>query len=131
MKFGLKQTTIEKICAVFAHYPQVEQAVLYGSRAKGSYRTGSDIDLTLCGGADLTMDVLYRIINKLDDLLLPYTIDVSIFNNITDSDVVEYIQRVGVIFYDKTKDKISYSDEPVGDVRVIPDFLPSPSELAS
>ncbi len=99
MKYGLPDTTIQKICAVLARYPQVEQALLYGSRAKGAYKNGSDIDLTLRGGAGLTLNVLYKIMEELDDLLLPYTIDLSIFATISDPDVVEHIQRVGVVFY--------------------------------
>ncbi|MBN2392825.1 MAG: nucleotidyltransferase domain-containing protein [Anaerolineae bacterium] len=101
MKFGLPDSTFEKICGVLADYPPVEKAVLYGSRAKGNYKNGSDIDLTLHGGADLTRSVLYRILDDLDDLLLPYTIDLSIFSSISDADVIEHIQRVGVTFYQK------------------------------
>lgn len=101
LHFGLKESTIQKICAVFARYPQVEKAVLYGSRAKGNYKNGSDIDLTLCGGADLTLGVQYKIMEELDDLLLPYTIDLSIFRDISDPDVVEHIRRLGVPFYEK------------------------------
>jgi predicted nucleotidyltransferase len=93
----------EKIRAVLSRYPQVEQAILYGSRAKGNYRNGSDIDLTLRGGADLTLSVVYRILNDLDDLLLPYTVHLSIFDHISDRDVIEHIQRVGVVFYEKPK----------------------------
>jgi len=100
-RFGLKEQTIEKIRSVFACYPQVEKAVLYGSRAKGNFKRGSDIDLTLFGGEDLTMDVLYRIMSEADDLLLPYTIDLSIFHQISDPDVIDHIRRVGVVFYDK------------------------------
>ncbi len=100
MKFGLNEPTIERIRAVFAKYPQVEKVVLYGSRAKGNYRNGSDIDLTLFG-ADLTLDALHKMMGEIDDLLLPYTIDLSIFNQISDRDVIEHIQRVGVTFYEK------------------------------
>jgi predicted nucleotidyltransferase len=110
MRFGLKNVTIKKICAVFSRYPQVEKAVIYGSRAKGNYKHGSDIDLTLCGNADLTLKVLYKIMNELDDLLLPYTIDLSIFSDISDPDVVEHIQRVGVIFYARDDVKLKGSD---------------------
>lgn len=105
MKYGLSEATIQKIHAVFARYPQVAKAVLYGSRAKGTYKNGSDIDLTLSGGSDLTLDVLYRISNELDELLLPYTIDLSIFYDISDSDVIEHIRRVGVTFYEKEDQK--------------------------
>ena len=47
---GLSEPVILKICEVFKRYPQVEKAVLYGSRAKAAHKTGSDIDLTLHGG---------------------------------------------------------------------------------
>ena len=88
LRFGLKEATIQKICAVLTRYPQVERAILYGSRAKGNYKNGSDIDLTLRGGADLTLRVLYRIMDEIDDLLLPYTIDLSIYADISDPDVI-------------------------------------------
>lgn len=103
-RFGLKETTIQKICGVFAKYPQVEKAVLYGSRAKGNYKTGSDIDLTLFGGEDLTLEILYRIMDEIDDLLLPYTSDLSIFQHISDPDVTEHIQRVGIVFYQSAEE---------------------------
>lgn len=105
MKFGLQETTIEKICSVLVRHPQIEKALLYGSRAKGNYKNGSDIDLTLVGGPDLTMKVQYRIMDEIDDLLLPYTFDLSIFNHISDPDVVDHIQRVGVTFYEKEDKK--------------------------
>lgn len=109
MKYGLKETVIQQICGVLAKHPQVEKAILYGSRAKGNYKNGSDIDLTL-RGADLTLHVLYKIMDELDDLLLPYTIDLSIFSHISDPDVIEHIQRVGMTFYEK----VPVYSEPVG-----------------
>jgi len=102
MKYGLPQSTTQKICSVLSRYPQVEKAILYGSRAKGNYKNGSDIDLTL-HGTDLMLNVIYKILNDLDELLLPYTIDLSIFNDISDTDVSEHIQRVGITFYDKNE----------------------------
>ncbi len=99
---GLPKPVLQKIRAVFAHYPQVEEVVLYGSRAEGLYRNGSDIDLTLCGGADLTLNVLCKIANDLDDLFLPYTIDLSIFHDISDPDLIGHIQRVGVTVYEQS-----------------------------
>ncbi len=102
MKYGLPQSAIQDIGVVLSHYPQVEKAILYGSRAKGNYKNGSDIDLTLHGSKDLTLSVLFKIMDELDDLLLPYTIDLSIFDQISDPDVVEHIQRVGVTFYEKS-----------------------------
>ncbi len=81
--------------------------ILYGSRAKGTHKTGSDIDLTLFGEEDLTLDILYRIMEDLDNLLLPYTFDLSIFNHISDKDMISHIRRVGCTFY-KQKDNRSF-----------------------
>lgn len=102
MKHGLPDSTVQAICKVFARYPEVEKAVLYGSRAMGTYRRGSDIDLTLYGGSDLTLRVLSRILNEVEELLLPYTFDVSIFQDITDPKVLDHIRRVGNLFYEKS-----------------------------
>ena len=101
MKYGLSVQVLEKIRDVFTQYPQVEEAVLYGSRARGDYKNGSDIDLTLRGGDALTHTILSRIANDLDDQLLPYTIDLSIFKNIRNSEMVDQIERVGVALYKK------------------------------
>ena len=100
LRHGLPLEVVRKITAVFTQYPQVKSAALYGSRAKGHFKTGSDIDLTLHGDSDLTLSVLYRILDDLDDLLLPYTIDLSIFHDIVDRDVIDHIQRIGVSFYE-------------------------------
>ena len=100
MKYGLTETTVENICAVFARFPEIEKAILYGSRAKGNFKTGSDIDLTLCGEA-LTSDLRSTIASALDDLLLPYTIDLSIFNEINHVKLREHIERMGVLFYER------------------------------
>lgn len=67
MKYGLSDKTIQKIHSVFAQYPSVEKAILYGSRATCTYRNGSDIDLTLCGEG-LTHSVLSKFDTELDDL---------------------------------------------------------------
>lgn len=100
MRFGLKDEVIEEIQSIFIKYPQIEKAVLYGSRAKGNFKNGSDIDLTLFG-AGLNLNLLYKIENEIDDLLLPYSIDLSIFEQITNTDLIEHIGRAGIVFYVK------------------------------
>ncbi|MBE0504085.1 MAG: nucleotidyltransferase domain-containing protein [Desulfuromonadales bacterium] len=98
--FGLTPDAVEKIRGVFALHPQVERAVLYGSRAKGNYKNGSDIDLTL-HGHDLNLNLLLKILGELDDLLLPWMFDVSIYQQIDNESLREHIERVGTIFYEK------------------------------
>jgi len=96
--FGLPPAAVEKIRGVFARYPQVEKAVLYGSRAKGNYKNGSDIDLTLYGEG-LNHRILLKILDEQDNLLLPWMIDLSIFSTIDNAKLREHIERVGVVFY--------------------------------
>lgn len=96
--YGLKDIHIKKIQAVFANYSTVEKAVLYGSRAKGNYRNGSDIDLVLTG-ENLDLSTLFKIENEIDDLLLPYKIDLSIFHKIENPDLINHINRVGKVLY--------------------------------
>ena len=100
MKFGLKENIIKQINDLFAKYPQIKKAVIYGSRAKGNFKKGSDIDLTL-KGVGLNLSVINSLLNELDDLLLPYTFDVSIFKQINNVGLVEHIERVGKVFYAK------------------------------
>ncbi|MEI8085204.1 MAG: nucleotidyltransferase domain-containing protein [Paludibacter sp.] len=100
MKYGLENSVIEAIEKVLSGFPEVEEAIIYGSRAKGNYKNGSDIDITL-KGESLNMTVLNSIVNHLDDLLLPYTFDLSIYKQISNSDLIEHISRVGLIFYVK------------------------------
>lgn len=47
--------------------------------------------------------MVFKILEDIDDLLLPYTIDLSIFHDISDPDVIEHIERVGVTFYEKAE----------------------------
>ena len=100
MQFGLKQTTIDKINSVFEKNPEVEQVIIYGSRAKGNYRNGSDIDITL-KGEKLTYNILSKIIGEIDDLDTPYLFDISIFDKLDSPGLEEHINRVGQIFYKK------------------------------
>ena len=104
MQYGLSEETIEKICSVLSQHPSVEKAVLYGSRAKDTFRPGSDIDLCLYGAA-ITLSELGDIDSELDDLLLPYTFDLLIFDALNHTALREHIVRVGKTFYVKARMK--------------------------
>jgi predicted nucleotidyltransferase len=96
--FGLPRPAVEKLRRVFADWPQIRQATLYGSRAKGTQRPGSDIDLTL-ESEDLTLTQLLAIENQIDDLLLPWMVDLSLKQDIDNPALLEHIGRVGRVFY--------------------------------
>lgn len=95
---GLSDETVAQIRAVFRRFPEVREAILFGSRAKGVQKRGSDIDLALVG-PELTWRTLGRIEDALDDLLLPYRFSLIIYNEKTDPAVAAHIQRVGYSFY--------------------------------
>lgn len=98
--FGLQQKDIDAIKRCFAQYPEIEQVLLYGSRTMGNYRKGSDINLTIKGNLDHRN--LLKLETELDDLLLPYKIDLSLYHKINNPDLTEHIQKVGLQFYEKT-----------------------------
>ena len=99
-QYGLSNDAITAIQNVLKKHPKVSKVILYGSRAKGNYRPASDIDLTL-QGEQLNYAELVKIDNELDDLLLPYTIDLSIYHSIENPDLIDHIKRVGQVFYSR------------------------------
>lgn len=101
--FGLSDQTLATIRGILLDYPAVERALIYGSRARGTYRPGSDIDLALLGeGVDLT--TLGAIAGRLDESSIPQQVDLTLWSRIDHSALREDIQRAGVVFYDRERD---------------------------
>ena len=100
MPYGLKDIELAKLNEVFAANERLASVVLYGSRAKGNYKPFSDVDITL-KGPELTHTDLNSISLAIDDLLLPYQFDISIFKSLKNPDLIEHINRVGVTIYDR------------------------------
>ena len=72
--FGLPERVLENFKVIFGKYPQIEKVVVYGSRAKGNFKPTSDIDLTIYT-SEKELSFLFKIENEIDDLLLPYKVD--------------------------------------------------------
>lgn len=100
MRFGLPEEAIARIQAIFAQHPEVKKALIYGSRAKGDFKPGSDIDLSLFGET-LTLRTQLDLMDELDDLLLPWMIDLSIFKLLDHPGLQAHIDRVGQVFYER------------------------------
>ncbi len=98
--FGLKENLILELNKIFFNHTEIEEVILYGSRAKGNFRINSDIDLTFKGN-DLNLNLMNKIYLEIDDLLTPYSFDLSIFKQIDNPDLIEHINRVGISFYKK------------------------------
>ena len=97
--FGLPDKTINMINEIFTKYSDIEKVVIYGSRARGDYKNGSDIDLTIYG--DISVNDALHISGLIYDLPIPYMCDLSIFKNIKNENLTEHIERVGKIFYER------------------------------
>ena len=93
--YGIPQNVIEKIKGVLFSIQGVDQVILYGSRAKGNYKEGSDIDLTIKG--NLVYDDLLKMSVNLDDLNLPWKIDISLYSQIKNEKLLDHIDRIGVV----------------------------------
>jgi len=98
MEFGLPDTTLATVRGILAACPQVDTAILYGSRAKGNYKPGSDIDLTLTGDG-LGYAELSRLADELEESDIPYLVDLSLLAGIDNPSLREHIERVGKVFY--------------------------------
>jgi len=99
MQYGLSDNTITILYSVFNKYPGIKQVILYGSRAKGNFRGGSDIDITLKTDSSFTRDDLLNITGDFDDSDIPYFIDVSIYDKLSNPDLKDHIDRVGKVLY--------------------------------
>jgi predicted nucleotidyltransferase len=98
--YGLSQQALQQIRQCLAQHAQIEQAVLYGSRAMGTYRPGSDIDLVIVG-PKFSHQQLLQLLTALDDTLLPYSFDISRIQDIENEDLLAHITRVGKVLYQR------------------------------
>ena len=99
-KHGLPENTVAQVVSVLAGFPEIQKAVLFGSRAKGTYKRGSDIDLALIGD-NLDWRTLGKIDSALDDLPVPYRFSLVRFGERIDPEVAAHIQRVGLLFFQR------------------------------
>lgn len=96
--FGLSQQNIDALCSILSHVPSVHEAIIYGSRARGDYRPQSDIDLALLGESISSRD-LTKMFFMIDDLLLPYTVDLCVLSEVRNEKLVHNIQNEGKVLY--------------------------------
>ncbi len=96
---GLTNEEMQKLVAVLSTQPNIEKAIVYGSRAKGTNREFSDVDMTLMG-KNLSHSDLNQVALKIDDLLLPYEFDLSLYSSLTNENILEHIKRVGKVIYE-------------------------------
>ncbi|MDD4099924.1 MAG: nucleotidyltransferase domain-containing protein [Candidatus Cloacimonetes bacterium] len=95
LKYGIKDQYWKSILAIIRANPKVEQVILFGSRALGNYKPGSDIDLCL-KGEQITRADLTQLLVHLDELDLPWVLDLVSYSQISNPDLTDHIERVGI-----------------------------------
>lgn len=93
--FGLPERTVNELLDYFKSVPQIEKVVIYGSRAKGTYKSGSDIDFAIWSENDISSKIAF----ELDELPTPYKFDVVNYNSITHEGLKNSIDKYGKLFY--------------------------------
>ncbi len=106
-RLGLFEADLQKVVSVLTQFPEVEYASIFGSRAKGNYKNGSDVDIAL-KGKQLSFMILARINSILnEETSMPYRFDVLNYETITNNELKEHIDRVGFVIYNKNNVSIS------------------------
>lgn len=99
MKFGLSDTVIKELQDVFRRHANIKKVLIFGSRSKGNYRTGSDVDLAVIG-SDIDYNQLLSIHCEIDDLELLYSVDLLDYQKKKGTPIGDHIDRVGQVFYE-------------------------------
>src|SRR5436190_23886957 len=96
--FGLRPTDILLIIHQLKLHPEVKEAIIFGSRAMGNFKPGSDIDIAIKGEVD--EEVAWTISSELNSRLpLPYKFDVVAYGKNTNPDLIKHIDQFGISFY--------------------------------
>ena len=112
--YGITDNELDLLCSLFTRHKEIEQVILYGSRARGTHKPFSDIDITLLG-IGLTRSHLNHLMADIDESSLPYFFDISIFSKLTNPDLIEQIQQTGVVIYQR--EETSKGDEDIKNER--------------
>lgn len=99
-RYGIRESYWKRLTALFRSHPVIERVILYGSRAKGTYQPYSDVDITLVGAA-LDEHQLSQISTEIDDLLLPYFFDTSIYHTLSNPALIASIASTGTVVYER------------------------------
>jgi predicted nucleotidyltransferase len=100
IKYGLENFVISQIVTILERNPKIEKVILFGSRAKGNFQNGSDVDLSLIG-KELELNDIINASIEIDNLALPYRFDFVIYDRIKEKALLEHIDRVGITLYER------------------------------
>jgi predicted nucleotidyltransferase len=98
-KTGLSNKDITSITEILKKYPEVKVVTIFGSRAKGNYKTGSDIDLAIMN--NVTTETISKLKGDFEESSLPYIVDILNYQDLKHKEMKKHIDRIGFVFYKK------------------------------
>lgn len=98
MQYGLKDIELKKLHDLFSENRNIKQVILYGSRAKGTHKPFSDIDIALVG-TSLSRTDMNRLHAAFDETSLPYKIDITLLHSLKNNELIDHINRRGIVIY--------------------------------
>lgn len=103
-RYGLHESDLHLIITASQTIPEIEQLLLFGSRAKGTEKPGSDVDLAIKGKA-VTYDTVLQLSDRLNEQLpLPYFFDVINYHSIQEPRLTEHIDNVGIVIFNRRRE---------------------------
>lgn len=100
-KFGLSQKSLSEVIGVFRNYMEIDEAKLFGSRAMGNFKNGSDIDIAILGDA-ISLSLILKLKNDFEESSLPYFVDIVNYNSISNPELKRHIDQNGITLYVKS-----------------------------
>ena len=100
-KFGLSQKSLSEVIGFFRNYMEIDEAKLFGSRAMGNFKNGSDIDIAILGDA-ISLSLILKLKNDFEESSLPYFVDIVNYNSISNPELKRHIDQNGITLYVKS-----------------------------
>jgi len=99
VSFGLREEDMDYIITAIRQFPEIEKAAIFGSRVKGNYKPGSDVDIAVWGN-----DVSFSTISRLHAIFeeespMPYFFDIVDYSHLSHKELKSHIDRVGIVFF--------------------------------
>lgn len=98
--YGISEETLEMIISAIKESPKVLEVILYGSRAKNTFRKGSDIDIAI-KAPNLNFDEYLTICSKVEDLPVVYKFDITHYDKLSKESLIKAIDEEGIVLYNK------------------------------
>lgn len=98
---GLLDRDMKCILEAIGEFEEIESVILFGSRAMGNYKKGSDVDIAVTG-RDVKRETISKLSESLNEVYpLPFFFDVINYGEISNDNLKEHIDTYGIKIYER------------------------------